>query len=47
MITDGYMRDKGGHGGGLTIFGRENLFLAIFESQIKNLKLASGGQGLL
>jgi hypothetical protein len=41
------MQNKGGHGGGLTIFGRENLFLTIFESQIKKLKLASGGQGLL
>jgi hypothetical protein len=41
------MQDKGGYGGGLTIFGRENLFLTIFESQIKKLKLASGGQGLL
>jgi hypothetical protein len=47
MITYGYIRDKGGYGGGLPIFGRENLFLTIFESQIKMLKLSSGGQGLL
>jgi hypothetical protein len=35
------------HATGLTIFGYDDHFLSIFESQIKMLKLASGGQRLL